>query len=161
MMRKMLFFAVLAGAIAGYGPARAEESKNLKVDIEADKMEVVDAENKAIFTGNVDLRREDVTLKSDTLVVEFSEIKQTDGTTKKDATNLDAKGNVSIKTKKETITGDWALFKPQTNKLVVGGNVRLVQGSTILTGNELHADLNTDKMEMTGGRVKGSFLPKQ
>ena len=65
-----------------------------------------------------------------------------------------------IKTAKETITGDWAKFNPQTNKLVVGGKVKLVQGSTVLQGNELHADLNTDKVEMKGGRVKGSFLPK-
>ena len=60
----------------------------------------------------------------------------------------------------QTITGDWAKFNPQTNKLVVGGKVKLAQGSTVLQGNELHADLNTDKVEMKGGRVKGSFLPK-
>jgi lipopolysaccharide export system protein LptA len=38
--------------------------------------------------------------------------------------------------------------------------VKLVQGSTVLTGKELRADLNTDKVEMKGGRVKGSFLPQ-
>ena len=62
--------------------------------------------------------------------------------------------------RRETITGDWAKFDLQANKLVVGGNVKLVQGTTVLTGKELHADLNTDKIQMTGGRVKGSFLPK-
>jgi hypothetical protein len=35
-----------------------------------------------------------------------------------------------------------------------------VQGSTILTGPELRADLKSNRMEMKGGRVKGSFLPK-
>ena len=58
---------------------------------------------------------------------------------------------------RETITGDWAKFDPQANKLVVGGSVKLVQGSTVLTGKELRADLDTNKVEMTGGRVKGQF----
>jgi lipopolysaccharide export system protein LptA len=87
-------------------------------------------------------------------------VKQPDGSTKTDATDLDAKGNVTITTPKEVITGDWAKFNPQTNKLVVGGKVKLVQGATVLTGNKLDADLDTDRMQMSGGRVKGSFLPK-
>ena len=77
---------------------------------------------------------------------------------KLDATDLDAKGNVTIKTPRETITGDWAKFNPQTNKLVVGGAVKLLQGASVLSGKELNADLNTNKIQMTGGRVKGSFL---
>jgi lipopolysaccharide export system protein LptA len=44
--------------------------------------------------------------------------------------------------------------------LVVGGNVKLVQGKTVLTGNELQSDLKANKTQMTGGRVKGSFLPQ-
>jgi len=101
-----------------------------------------------------------VRLTCDELKVKYDEVKQPDGTTKTDATDLDAKGNVVIKTAKETITGDWAKYNPQTDELVVGGNVKLVQGSTVLTGKELKANLKTDKIEMGGGRVKGSFLPK-
>jgi lipopolysaccharide export system protein LptA len=130
------------------------------VNIESDRMEINDADKTAIFRGNVDATRGDTNLKSDELVVTYDDVKQPDGTTRTDATNLDAKGHVTITTPRETITGDWANFKPQTNKLVVGGNVRLVQGSTVITGTELHADTSTNKVEMTGGRVKGSFLPQ-
>ncbi|HRX36843.1 MAG TPA: LptA/OstA family protein [Aestuariivirga sp.] len=139
---------------------QAATATTKQVDIESNEMEIFDKEKKAIFRGNVDAKRADVSLKCNELVVKYDEVKQPDGTTKTDATDLDAKGNVLIKTAKETITGDWAKFNPQTNKLVVGGKVKLVQGSTVLQGNELHADLNTDKVEMKGGRVKGSFLPK-
>lgn len=141
-------------------PAKTATAATKQVDIEANQMEILDAEKKAIFRGNVDARRADVSLKADELVVKYADVKQPDGTSKTDATDLDAKGNVTIKTAKETITGDWAKFNPQTNKLVVGGAVKLVQGSTVLTGKELKADLNTDRIEMSGGRVKGSFLPK-
>jgi lipopolysaccharide export system protein LptA len=142
-------------------PAAAQTAKAPSpVNIEANEMEIIDADKKAIFRGNVDATRGDTNLKSDDLTVLYAEVKQPDGTSKTDATKLDATGNVTIKTPRETITGDWAKFDVQANKLVVGGNVKLVQGSTVLTGKELNADLNTDKIQMTGGRVKGSFLPK-
>ena len=143
------------------GPLRAETAKPPSpVNIEADQMEILDAEKKAIFRGSVDATCGDVNLKANELTVIYAEVKQADGTSKTDATSLDARGAVTIKTRRETITGDWAKFDPQGNKLVVGGNVKLVQGSTVLTGKELKADLDTNKVEMSGGRVKGSFLPK-
>ena len=130
------------------------------VDIVANEMEILDTEKKAVFRGAVDATKGTTNLKSDTLTVTYADVKQPDGTTKTDATDLDAKGNVKITTPKETITGDWAKYNPQTEKLVVGGNVKLVQGTTVLVGNELHSDLKTSRTQMTGGRVKGSFLPK-
>ena len=140
--------------------AQTKTKAPVPVDIEADQMEILDADKKAVFTGNVDATRGDTNLKAAKLTVTYADVKQADGSSKTDATDLDARGSVVIKTPRETITGEWAKFDPQGNTLVVGGNVKLVQGSTVLTGNELHADLNTDKIEMKGGRVKGSFLPK-
>jgi lipopolysaccharide export system protein LptA len=130
------------------------------VDISANEMEILDKDKKAIFRGAVDATRGTTNLKSDELTVTYAEIKKPDGTTKTDATALDARGNVTITTPRETITGDWAKYNPQTEMLVVGGNVKLVQGKTVLTGNELQSDLKANKTQMTGGRVKGSFLPQ-
>ncbi|MCX7351551.1 MAG: hypothetical protein NTZ54_19235, partial [Alphaproteobacteria bacterium] len=140
--------------------ATKDTVKPTPVDIVSNEMEILDKEKKAIFRGAVDATRGTTNLKSDTLTVTYADVKQPDGTTKTDATDLDAKGNVTITTPKETITGDWAKYDPQTEKLTVGGNVKLVQGTTVLTGNELHSDLKTNRTQMTGGRVKGSFLPK-
>ena len=130
------------------------------VDIVSNEMEILDKEKKAIFRGAVDATKGTTNLKSDELTVTYADVKQPDGTTKTDATDLDAKGSVVITTPKEKITGDWAKYDPQTDKLTVGGKVKLVQGTTVLQGNELHADLKTGRTQMKGGRVKGSFLPK-
>ncbi len=157
--RRLALPAALALCLLGLPALAQDKNAGKPTDIEANKMEIIDAEKKAIFTGSVNAKRGDVTLKSDKLVVYYDEVKQPDGTSKTDATNLEATGSVIIKTKKETITGDWAKINPKTNKLVVGGNVKLVQGATVLTGPELRADLDTNKVEMLGGRVKGSFLP--
>ena len=126
-------------------------------------LQTEDGEEKTITAGQIRLKaalaekRPEV---GDTLTVTYADVKQPDGSTKTDATDIDAQGNVTITTPKEGITGDWAKYDPQTEKLLVGGNVKLVQGTTVLLGNELVSDLKTDRTQMKGGRVKGSFLPK-
>jgi lipopolysaccharide export system protein LptA len=161
MMTNHAAAAAAALLLLSAGEAFAQQAKApLPVDISANEMEIFDAEKKAVFRGAVDATRGTTNLKADSLTVVYAEVKQPDGTSKTDATDLDAKGNVTITTPRETITGDWARFNPQSNELVVGGAVKLVQGSTVLNGKELRADLDTDKIQMTGGRVKGSFLPK-
>ena len=148
-------------AVKASAPAATTETKKEKpVDIEADRMEIHEKENKATFTGNVVAKRPDVTLTSDLLVVDYADVKQPDGTTKNEVTNLDATGHVVITTAKQKITGERAKMNPKTNILEVDGGATVTQGETTLHGGHLHANLDTDQMEMTGGRVKGSFLPK-
>lgn len=161
MTERLAAACAAALLLLGAGHVHAQSAKApVPVDISANEMEILDADKKAIFKGAVDATRGSTNLKADSLSVTYAEVKQADGSSKTDATDLDAKGNVTITTPKETITGDWAKYNPQTDKLVVGGKVKLVQGATVLTGSELHADLKADKIQMTGGRVKGSFLPK-
>lgn len=166
-MKKVLaaaaFLALLA-TLAAPVSAQTQQSSAAKpappVDISADEMEILDKEKQAIFRGAVDATRGTTNVRSDVLTVTYAEVKQPDGTTKTDATSLEASDNVTITTPREVITGDWATYDPQTEKLVVRGNVQLVQGKTILNGEELQADLKTSRMKMTGGRVKGSFVPQ-
>jgi lipopolysaccharide export system protein LptA len=44
--------------------------------------------------------------------------------------------------------------------LDVTGNVKVVQGKTVLRGPRLNVNLKTKYTKMTGGRVKGRFVPK-
>ena len=138
-----------------------DASKKKPVDVEADSMEVMDKEHKAIFRGNVVAKRPDVTLTCEVMAVDYDDTPQPDGTSKNEVTHIDATGKVVIVTAKERITGDWAKINPKSNDIEVGGtDVMVTQGSTILHGTHLHDNLDTHKMELTGGRVKGSFLPK-
>jgi lipopolysaccharide export system protein LptA len=184
--------SVLAGLALSQMPAAAqtvdtaEASKDAKaprnVDIEADTMEILDEQKKAIFTGNVNAKRGNVTLKCDKLVVTYVETpekpaaKQQTGTQtasetqgtdagqvdkKTEVTFLDAEGNVVIISSRQTVTGKTAHMDVKANKLWVKGGAKVVQGKTIMNGEQLFVDLNTNKSEMTGGRVKGSFVPGQ
>ena len=94
------------------------------------------------------------------MTVFYSDVKQADGTSKSQVSKLDATGNVTITTKNQVITGEWAKMDVLANTLIVGGNVKLVEGKTTLQGEKLNVDLNTNRTLMTGGRVKGSFVPK-
>lgn len=152
-------------------PAAAKTEKAAKpkknavpkeVNIEADQMEIFDDKKQAVFKGNVDAKRTDVHLTCDELVVTYAEtIDPTTKEKKSDVTFLDATGNVVIVTDKQTVTGKWAKMDVKTNDLTVGENVKIVQGKNVLTGSKLFVDLDTNKSELTGGRVRGSFLPDQ
>ncbi len=135
-------------------------SKSKKdVNIEADSMEVLDKQKKAIFTGKVDAKREDVSLHSDKLVVDYAVTKQSDGSNKTDVTFLDATGNVLIVTSSQRITGDWAKMDVKANQLTVGGDVTVTQDKTVIKGKKLFVDLDKNISQMSGGRVRGSFVP--
>jgi lipopolysaccharide export system protein LptA len=132
----------------------AEAKTPTNVDIEADQMEILDEQKKAIFKGKV-------TLNCDTLVVTYTETADAQGEKKTDVTFLDASGSVVIVTSGQTVTGTTAHMDVKANKVTVKNNVKVVQGKTVINGQQLFVDLNTNKSEMTGGRVKGSFVPGQ
>jgi lipopolysaccharide export system protein LptA len=73
---------------------------------------------------------------------------------------LDAKGNVTITTKTQTITGNAAKYYVQLDKLEVTGNVLVKEGKSVIKGEKLNVDLKTNHLQMSGGRVRGSFVPK-
>ena len=67
---------------------------------------------------------------------------------------------ITITTPTQTITGTRAVFHIRRDELNVTGNVKVVQGKTVLRGPELVANLKTKRTVMKGGRVKGKFVPK-
>jgi lipopolysaccharide export system protein LptA len=140
----------IAGAVKG----------QQNVDVEADSMEVLETEKKAVFTGNVSAVRTGTKLNSDLMVVNYAEVVQADGSKRTDVTIIDAKGNVQITTARQVITGDRAILDVAGNLLTVTGNVVVKEGETVVKGTKLTADLKAKTSSMTGGRVKGSFVPK-
>ena len=157
MIRKLMVSAFVLGLMAV--PLRAAEKVSLPVEVEANEMEIIDANKQAVFRGKVDAVRGDQHIRSDIMTVFYAEVKQPDGTSKSQASKLDATGNVIITTRKQTITGDWAKMDILANTLLVGGGVKLVEGKTSLRGEKLTVDLSTERTLMSGGRVKGSFVP--
>jgi lipopolysaccharide export system protein LptA len=160
MKQYSLIFAALAVIAMPHFAFAAKATGN--VQVEADQMEIIDTEQKTIFTGNVISTRPSETIKSDQMIVTNVDVKQPDGTLKSVTDKVNATGNVVITTKTQTITGTTAIFNVQANTLEVTGTVRVVQGTTNLTGNRLVVNLDNNHLQMTGGkeRVKANFIPK-
>lgn len=158
MIRKLTASAFVLALLAG--PLHGAESILTPVEVEANEMEIVDVDKQAIFRGNVDAVRGSQKIRSDVMTVFYADVKQPDGTSKSQASKLDAKGNVTITTTKQVITGEWAKMDILANTLLVGGRVKLVEGKNTLQGEKLTVDLTTERTLMSGGRVKGSFVPK-
>lgn len=158
MIRKLTASAFVLSLMAA--PLHGAESILTPVEVEANEMEIVDVDKQAIFRGNVDAVRGSQKIRSDVMTVFYSDVKQPDGTSKSQASKLDAKGNVTITTTKQVITGEWAKMDILANTLLVGGRVKLIEGKNTLQGEKLTVDLTTERTLMSGGRVKGSFVPK-
>ncbi len=142
--------------------AASSESKAARdVDIEADQMEAFDAKKMAVFTGNVRGKRGTVTLTCNKLTVNYTDTPDANGEKKTEVTFLDAQGDVTIVTTKQTVTGSWAKMDVKNKTVNVGGNVKVVQGNSVIVGEKLFVDLDKNISQMTGGRVKGSFVPAQ
>jgi lipopolysaccharide export system protein LptA len=157
-LKAMAMAAALLCACAASAVAQDEPKSG--TDVTADEMEIIDAENKTIFRGNVEALRDKTKINSKELVVNYSPVKQPDGSEKKEIDVIRAKDNVVIVTENETITSEWANIYDREDRLEAGGNVKLVQGSNTIRGQKLVINLKTKQTVMTGGRVKGSFLPQ-
>ena len=155
-LKKLAVLAALSLAPFLASPAHAASGN---VEVEADSMEIIDAEHKTIFTGNVVSTRPSETIHADEMIVSTTEVKQDDGTMKTVTNFVDAKGSVTITTKNQVITGTAAKFRVLENLLEVTGNVKVVAGESTLKGEKLLVDLKTNHLQMAGGRVKGSFIP--
>ena len=138
--------------------AQAQEAGT--VDIEANEMEILETDKRAIFRGDVIAKRPSDTIRCAEMVVSYVDAKKADGTSGTDVDQLDCKGATTITTATQTITGDLAIFYVRRDELVVTGNVKVVQGKTVIRGPKLLVDLKTKVTRMTGGRVKGKFVPK-
>ncbi len=155
-----LRLAFALGFLGGVSSFHSAAQAAGNVEVEADTMEIIDAEHKTIFTGNVVAKRPSDTIRADEMVVTSTDQKQPDGTTKSVTDYVNAKGNVTINTKNATITGDWCKFDVLHDQLLVGGDVKLMQGDTVVKGKKLNVDLKTSHLQMSGGRVSGTFVPK-
>jgi lipopolysaccharide export system protein LptA len=140
--------------------ATAQQAQPESVDIESNEMEIIDADKRAVFRGDVVAKRSTETINAKEMLVDYVDVKQPDGTSKSEVDTMDCTGPVTITTDTQKITGDHAIFHIRKDQLIVTGNVTVVQGKTVLKGPELHADLKTKRTVMKGGRVKGSFVPK-
>jgi lipopolysaccharide export system protein LptA len=162
---------VLLLAALGLGQASAQTSalkghnSNAPVDVAADRIEVQDRADRAIFSGNVVVRQGELTLTAARLTVAYSsgggvELRR-----------IDATGGVSVRSPSETARGNVGIYDLERRIITLIGDVSLVQRDAKVNGGRLTIDLDSGRAVMDGGgppgttsqggRVTGTFTVPQ
>jgi lipopolysaccharide transport protein LptA len=127
---------------------------NAPMDIEADTLDVHDANKKAIFNGNVWAQQGGMVIRSEELVAIYTgqsglslANSGDDPGSKAGAAQIvrvEAKRQVLITSKDgQSASADWANFDVKANTALLGGNVVVMRGKDMAEGPRLKIDLTT------------------
>jgi lipopolysaccharide export system protein LptA len=176
--------SVLLAGIPGSAWAQSSFSTSFKdigsannkdpIQIEADQAEVRDRENMVMFSGNVQVRQGDSTLRAQRLKV-FYEGRAIDSINaqatgaaagnplggNQQIRRLEAEGKVVISNKDQTATAETGTFDMRAQQAVLSGAVVLSQAQNVGRGNRLVVDLKTGQAKLEGGRVQFLLVPNQ
>jgi lipopolysaccharide export system protein LptA len=167
----LLVLAAASAAVAAIAQAQKPVSalkghnSNAPVDVSADRIEVQDRADRAIFAGNVHVTQAELTLDTQRLTVAYSSAGSIQ------IQRLDASGGVVVKSPSETARGDFGVYDLDRKLITLVGNVQLNRGGSQIIGSRLVIDLNSGRavidggpagVAQSGGRVKGHFtVPKR
>lgn len=170
-----LSFAALSLACAPALAQSAVESRltglrlngNEPIEIESDKLEVREAENKAIFTGNVSVTQGPTIMKSGVMTVYYAKDGGSAATGSSNIDRLEVDGKVYVKSDNQVATGDRGVFDMKTEVLVLSGNeVVLSEGNNVLRGCKLTVQMKSGRAQVDGcskggggGRVQMKLDP--
>src|SRR3954451_9104901 len=137
---------------------------NAPVDVTADRIEVQDRADRAIFAGNVHVTQAELTLDTPRLTVAYS------GGASVQIRRLDAAGGVVVKSPSETARGDFGIYDLDRKLITLIGNVQLMREQNLVNGARLVIDLDSGRavidggppgVNQSGGRVTGHFTVPQ
>ena len=142
-------------------------NSNAPVDVTADRIEVQERADRAIFAGNVHVTQAQLTLDTQRLTVAYSGGPGGGGV---QIRRLDAAGGVVVRSPSETAKGDFGIYDLDRKLITVIGNVQLTRGQNQVMGQRLVINLDTGRavidggppgVNQSGGRVRGRFTVPQ
>jgi lipopolysaccharide export system protein LptA len=154
-MRLLFFYFCLAFTLCCALPVWGQKSINASVPIliEADRMESSQGKNIIIFSGNVQANQDDLIINADTMTVRY-----TGNATQPDSINdvpadglsrqidtINAKGNVKIVQGDWIATGDSMDFNADERIAILSGNAKAWQDQNMVSGEKIILYLDEGK----------------
>lgn len=133
------------------GQALRNHNTNSPVDVEADRIEVQDRADRAIFAGNVKVRQAQLALDAARLTVAYDR----SGGDGLQIQRLDASGGVTVRSPGETARGQYAIYDLNRRQITMLGGVVLNQGPNTVRGGRLVIDLDSGRAVVDGSAVGG------
>lgn len=149
-MRRLILSVLILPLVAApaLGQALRGHNSNAPVDVAADRIEVQDRANRAMFVGNVVVRQAGLTLTSARLTVAYA---RAGGGT--DIERLDATGGVTVTSADQTARGDVAIYDLNRRLITMVGGVTLTQGGNRVSGGRLVINLDSGRATVDGNGV--------
>lgn len=168
---------VLTGVLAAHASAQIKQEQpvsalkghnsNAPVDVTADRIEVQERADRALFVGNVHASQAELTLDTPRLTVAYSGAQGSGGV---QIRRLDAAGGVVVRSPSETAKGDVGIYDLDKKLITLIGNVQLNRQQNQVSGARLVIDLESGRavidggppgVNSSGGRVSGHFTVPQ
>ena len=170
-MKRLLLAVPIVVAAAALSPVLGQSAlkghnSDAPVDVAADRIEVQDRADRAVFAGNVVVRPAELTMTAARLTVAYSSAGGIQ------IQRLDASGGVTVRSPTETARGRFAIYDLPKRIITLIGGVTLTRGESSVNGGRLVLDLDSGRAVMDGGgpagtsnqggRVTGTFtVPKR
>jgi lipopolysaccharide export system protein LptA len=139
-------------------------NSNAPIDVAADRIEVQDRADRAIFAGNVHVKQAELTLDTARLTVAYT----SGGGVQ--IQRLDASGGVTVRSPSETARGAFGIYDLDRKLITLVGDVVLQREGSQINGQRLVIDLDSGRavieggpagVGQSGGRVTGHFTVPQ
>lgn len=170
---------MLAGLLTSGAHAAAKSNADQPIEVSSDKLDVLQDQHKAIFTGNVIAVQGASTMRSAVMTVFYSDgATGTGASSGQSISRIEATGDVVFTTPTETARGERGIYDVAADTInLTGATVTLTRGGNILKGTNLTYNMSTGRSVLTSGngatevgatataptgkpaRVHGLFLP--
>ncbi len=114
--------------------------------ITSNRMEAEKLGDKVTFLGNVILKREGMTLSSDSMVVFYD-------TATKDIREIEAYGNVVVHQDGRVAFSNNASYFSREEKIVLTGDARIIENENQIGGEKITLFMRDDRSIVEGGKV--------
>jgi lipopolysaccharide export system protein LptA len=136
------FFLIAATSYA----ARPDKKEREPIVITSNSMEADSLGDTVTFTGNVTLKKEGMTLTSDSMVVFYD-------TQSKDIREIDAYGNVVVHKEGRVAFSNKASYYSRDEKIVLTGDARIVENENQLGGETITLFMRDERSVVEGGKI--------
>ncbi|MDJ0613242.1 MAG: lipopolysaccharide transport periplasmic protein LptA [Rhizobiaceae bacterium] len=166
-----IFFLIIGSTFANAQSAsnafKGMGNNDEPIQIEADKLEIIDNQNTALLTGNVSVVQGTTILKARQIKV-FYLRSEDQSETNSGIRKIDASGKVAIRSEDNHVTADKASVDMVKEFVTLTGNVLISQGQNIVKGCIVTVDLKRNVSNVkpcgdtssSGGRIKLLLDPK-
>lgn len=121
-----------------------EADRSAPVEVSADNLSVDQNSGHAVFNGNVVIGQGEMRLSAEEVTVEYADAEQSK------IKSFRADGKVTLVSGQDAAEADQAVYEVASGEVVLTGNVILVQGKNVLTGDKMRVDLNTGTANVDG-----------